>query len=130
MQRLVAVFLACWVAIGVWLCWGDLVGWLTDGSLFSLSVWLSFIYPLFALVPALVIAAVSGRLLGAAWWLRGPLGATVCCSIVLVFLTQTEQFDVMLVLVFAAVGFVLGVSAPRPQSRTMRWRQQPPRPAV
>jgi hypothetical protein len=111
MTRLISVFVVCWIAISVWLSWGELVNWFTFGHLFELSVYLSFIYPLFALIPALAIAAVSGHVLKVTWWLRGLLAATVSCSVVLVFLAKTQQFSWSGIFVFSAVGSLLGLSA-------------------
>lgn len=68
-------------------------------------------------MPALGVAILSGGFLKVAWWLRGTLAASVCGGIVLVFLARTEQFDLVLLLVLSAAGFVLGVAAPGKHSR-------------
>jgi hypothetical protein len=114
-MRIFFIFILCWVSIGLWFCWDDLAAWFTSGSLFTLSVFLSFVYPLVPLVPALLTAVASSRVFRFEWWLRAPLAATVSGGIVLIFLTQTQQFTIPPVLFFTAIGFVLGCLATRPK---------------
>ena len=112
-MRTLIMFVSCWVAVGAWLCWddGDVQAVFSHRPVFWLGVYLSFIYPLAALVPAALIAVLCGYALKLAWWLRGSLAGAVGGGIVTVFLVSTQQFGLLPVLAFAVIGFALGCTS-------------------
>jgi hypothetical protein len=115
--RALLAFIACWLLTGIWLCWDELLAWLSHKPVFVLGIYVSFIDPLAALIPATLVGVACGYGLRLPWWLRGLLAGGVSGSIVYLFLANTKQVAPMLVLAFSGLGFVLGWSAGPPVRR-------------
>lgn len=118
MIRCITVTIICWVGIVILAFWGIT----KDRTFSSISDLEKLIIPVFILVPLVPAAAAAiftGSHFSKPWWIRGIVASVINAGIPLSFLIGTEQFGTvqpdafLIILVYAVIGFVIGMSATR-----------------
>ena len=113
----------CWIGIVILAFWRKTQG----RTLSSISDLEKLIIPVFILVPLIPAAAAAiftGSHFSKSWWIRGSIASVISTGIPLSFLIGTGQFGkvqpdaFLIMLVYAAVGFVIGMSATKSNPTT------------